>query len=97
MVFSAQYVIWVMMLLILTQFDCFDKGSRNTIFILTVIYGMFSMINGDFTYNHLTQLDIGAVLVIFIRNILHLISLRVVIHLLIKETSISRLESIGTV
>ena len=96
-VFSAQYVIWVMMLLIFTQFDCFDKRSRNMILILTVIYGIFSMINGDFTYNQLTQLDTGAVLVIFIRNILHLILLGAVIHLLIKETSIPRLESIGTV
>jgi hypothetical protein len=92
-VFSAQYIIWVLMLLTITQFYCFNTKIRNELIALAFFYGVFSMINGDFTYDYLVELNNGAVLVVFIRNILHIALMIEVIRLIIIETRTGRINT----
>lgn len=72
-VFSAQYIIWTMMLMIFAQFACFDTKSRDQMLAVMVVYGLMSAFNGYYTYFNMIDLEATGVIVIFIRNIAQII------------------------
>jgi Predicted integral membrane protein len=84
-VFSAQFVVWAIMLLAFTQFSVFDHKLRFEILLLTLAYGILSAINGIFTCGDLEFLNNGSILIIFLRNITHIILIVWIIRLFIKS------------
>lgn len=71
-IFSAQYVIWALMLLTITQLACLNGRIKNEILMLAFLYGILSMINGDLTYTYLVQLNTVAIVVVLLRNIVQI-------------------------
>jgi len=84
-VFSAQFVIWAIMLLAFTQFSVFDRKMRFEILLLTVAYGILSAINGLFTCGDLEFLSNGSILIISLRNIIHIMLIIWIIRLFMKS------------
>ena len=84
-VFSAQFVIWAIMLLAFTQFSVFDHKLRFEILLLTLAYGILSAINGLFTCGDLEFLSNGSVLVVSLRNIIHIMLIVWIVRLFVKS------------
>ena len=83
-VFSAQFIIWAIMLLAFTHFSVFDRKMRSEILFLTLIYGILSTINGGFTCGNLEFLDNVSIAVIFLRNIVHIILIVWIVRLFVR-------------
>lgn len=71
-VYSAQYLIWISLLLPFAMFSCFEMKYRMILLLLYVPLGLFSMING-YTYLNLglTSLNDLPVLIVFFKNLFH--------------------------
>jgi len=83
-VFSAQFVIWAIMLLAFTHFSVFDRKTRSEILVLTLIYGILSTINGGFTCGNLEFLNNTSIMIIFLRNIVHIMLIIWIVRLFVK-------------
>lgn len=94
-VYSAQYAIWILLLLPLTMLNCFNKTTRNIVLVFIVPYGLLCLLNG-YTYLNcgLPQMDPVAVVVIFLRNLCHLILTGLLIYLCWQETGTRRSSKI---
>ncbi len=84
-VFSAQYIIWAMALLVFAQMDGFDTKTRDTILLLMIPYGILSAINGYKTYFGLVAMETFPVVVIFVRNLIHIALTYLVLKLVYDE------------
>ena len=81
-VFSAQFVIWVLMLLALVQLNVFKTGQRDRLIILAVVYGVLSRIYSSFYFSIVEDMDSIFITILFLRNIVHVIITVYLIHLL---------------
>lgn len=73
-VYSAQYLIWVVMLLPLTQMSCFSDAHRREILVLLIPFGIFSVLS-YVCYMQLGLMDLNTlpILMTFMKNIFHII------------------------
>ena len=82
-VFSAQFVIWILMLLALTQIGLFSTKDKNRILIIAIIYGVLSGFCGFF-YDQIAQQYPSVITLLLIRNVLHVVFAAYLVHLLAK-------------
>ena len=89
-VYSAQYLIWIVMLLPLTQMSCFDEARRNAVLAALIPFGVFSVCSyvGYNTYC-LPGLDSMAVCMVALKNVFHILLMLVLLHMCWKETGAS--------
>ena len=80
-VFSAQFVIWVLLLTALTQIDLFDTEKRDRITKIVVIYAILSGITAT-SYSMLIELNGFLVVILFARNMLHIVFTGYLIYIL---------------
>lgn len=87
-VYSAQYIIWIMLLLPLTQMSCFDNRCRLEVLMAMVPFGVFSVCS-YVGYNSfgLPELDTFAVILTSLKNIFHLLLTVVLLRMCWIETS----------
>lgn len=87
-VYSAQYMIWIIMLLPFTQMNCFNKKDQQTILILLIPFGLFSMLSYC-AYNvfEIHLLNTIPIIMVFIKNIFHVILMIALINMCWKETN----------
>ena len=83
-VFSAQFVIWVLMLVAITQIQLFGMEQRNRILIIATIYAIISFFCGAF-YQEITELNSIMVTLLFVRNMLHIFFTGYLVHLLVRS------------
>ena len=86
-VYSAQYLIWILMLLPLTQMSCFGRTDRMMVLLVTIPFGLFSVFS-YIGYNAigLPELDSVAVFFTSMKNILHILLTIVLLHMCWNET-----------
>ena len=86
-VYSAQYIIWIMLLLPLTQMSCFDNRCRQEVLMAMVPFGVFSVCS-YVGYNSfgLPELDTFAVILTSLKNIFHLLLTIVLLRMCWIET-----------
>jgi len=82
-VFSAQFVIWVLMLTAITQIGLFGMEQRNRILIIAIIYAAISFFCGAF-YQEIVELNSTMVTLLFVRNMLHIVFTGYLIYLLVQ-------------
>lgn len=72
-VYSAQYIIWIVMLLPLTQMSCFRRFDRTMVLAMLIPFGVFSVLS-YLGYNSfgLPNLDPIAICLTFLKNIFHI-------------------------
>ncbi len=92
-VYSAQYLIWIMLLLPLTQASCFDSTRRGRVFRITVPFGIFSMLS-YFSYACFSIYEPNAMIVVMIvmKNVFHIALTVELLRMFWAET---RLEECG--
>lgn len=73
-VYSAQYLIWIVMLLPLTQMSCFNEVYRREVLILLIPFGIFSV------FSYIAYMQLGLmhlntipILMTFMKNIFHIL------------------------
>lgn len=73
-VYSAQYLIWIVMLLPLTQMSCFNNIYRREVLILLIPFGVFSVFS-YIAYMQLGLMDLNTVpiLMTFMKNVFHIV------------------------
>lgn len=81
-VYSAQYLVWIMLLLPFTQASCFDPGDRRRVLTVLGPFGVFSMLS----YVAYACLDIHEpddliVLMVFMKNLFHILLMIAVMRL----------------
>ena len=86
-VYSAQYLIWILMLLPLTQMLCFSRTDRMAVLLVTIPFGLFSVFS-YIGYNAigLPELDSVAVFFTSMKNILHILLTIILLHMCWNET-----------
>lgn len=87
-VYSAQYIIWIMLLLPLTQMSCFDSRCRMEVLAAMIPFGIFSVCS-YVGYNSfgLPELDTFAVILTSLKNIFHILLTIVLLRMCWIETS----------
>ena len=73
-VYSAQYVIWILLLIPFTQASCFDEGRRNRILMTMLPFGLFTFLSYS-SYHVFGVLDMNwmSTIMIFVKNIFHIV------------------------
>lgn len=73
-VYSAQYVIWILLLIPFTQASCFDEGRRNRILMTMLPFGLFTFLSYS-SYHVFGVLDMNwmSTAMIFVKNIFHIV------------------------
>lgn len=73
-VYSAQYIIWIMMVLPLTQMSCFGSTRRFEVLAIMIPFGIFSVCSyvGYNTFG-LPELDHAAVCLTALKNVFHVL------------------------
>lgn len=81
-VYSAQYLVWIMLLLPFTQASCFSRDDRRRVLAALAPFGAFSMLS----YVAYACLDVHApddliVLMVFMKNLFHILLMLAVVRL----------------
>lgn len=86
-VYSAQYFIWIVLALPFTQLACFGKVHRREILAITLVFGIFTMLS-YFAYPKylLVEFNTYPVMMVFMKNILHILLTVEILHLCWYET-----------
>jgi len=86
-VYSAQYAIWILMLLPLAIMASSYENWRRRLLAISLIYAVLCMLNGfAYIYLGLPDLNPAAVLIVFLRNLVHLAMTAVLIYMCWLET-----------
>lgn len=86
-VYSAQYLIWVLMLFPLTQLSAFSKNRRTEMLRTIIIFGAISVLSYRLYSAGLVWLQPVPVLAVFLKNILHILLTMEAVHLCLCESS----------
>lgn len=90
-VYSAQYVIWIMMLMFLTMFSGMGFGHKSEIFAISVPFCIFTICSyWAYPELGLVFLDPTAVAATLMKNVFHIILTLEIVHFCIAATSPDR-------
>ena len=80
-VYSAQYVIWIALMVPFTQLSCFDKKQKASILRAYVMLGVFSFLS-YITYTSLGLIDLNTVPVLLtvLKNVFFVVFLCVILR-----------------
>ncbi len=87
-VYSAQYVIWILMLLPFTQARCFESTSRDMILLLMIPFGVFTHFS-YMMYSIYGIFDMSDIVVamIFMKNVFHIVLTAWIVRMCWMEAS----------
>lgn len=86
-VYSAQYYIWIVLLLPFTQFSYFSKHYRREICLLFIPFALFTMASYlGYMWFGLMRLDSFAICLTAMKNVLHILLLLVLLCMCYHET-----------
>ena len=86
-VYSAQYYIWIMLMVPFTQFACFGEGHKHEIIMLMVPFGIFTVLSYTAYLNlGLPSLNAVPILMVVLKNVFHILLTWAVVHMCWYET-----------
>ena len=86
-VYSAQYYIWIMLMVPFTQFACFGEGHKREIIKLMVPFGIFTVLSYTAYLNlGLPSLNAVPILMVVLKNVFHILLTWAVVHMCWYET-----------
>ncbi len=87
-VYSAQYYIWIVCMLIFSQMKCFDRAHRDEILKLLIFFGIFTFLSyRGYVLFDIKSFNAAAVILVVLKNVLTIMLTWELIHLCICETS----------
>lgn len=84
-VYSAQYLIWILMLFPLTQMRSFSWSRKIELICVAILLGIFSLLSYRMYWKGLTDLQPLSVSLTFMKNIFHILLTLEAVHLCFRE------------
>jgi hypothetical protein len=93
-VYSAQYYIWIVGILIFSQLNCFDRAHRDEILKLLIPFGIFTFLSyTGYVIFDVRTFNAVAVILVVLKNVFTILLTWELIHLCLCETSETKCEN----
>lgn len=86
-VYSLQYIIWILSLFPLVMLNSIDKNIRAKMFLISILFGIFSMADGLSLYGDLINMRMVGIVNCCLKNIMHILLTVEAVRLMFRITS----------